>query len=254
MDVKTLTEIGLTGSQAKAYIFLVQHGSATPPDLATHTDETRSNAYKLLERLEELGLARKDEHAKKALYRIGHPSALEELAKKARETATQQEQRVKDAMPALLNFFYTYSDQPGIRFFQGKNGIRHIFEDMLRTRRTIYLLRSPADVRFYDEEFFAKFRKQRARLGIQTRALTPDIASAVHNDEADKQNNFIRTWLPADAYDANVEWDIYGDKVALISYGEEAIGMIIESPQIAASFRQIFELLATCQPTAQHQS
>lgn len=116
---------------------------------------------------------------------------------------------------------------------------------MLITGQDIYLLRSPSDVAFYDEEFFADFRAKRAARGITTHAITPDLPSATHDKAVDAANKFMRTWIPAAAYTGAVEWDIYGDKVALISYGAEAMGMIIESPQIAESFRQILKLLAS---------
>ena len=244
MDTSILTEIGLTPAQAKAYLTLTQNGPTAPPILAEKIGETRSNTYKVLDKLVELGLARKIEHDKKVRYRVENPSALETLSRQKRDAALAHERKVKDALPALMNFFYTYSEQPGVRFYQGQDGIRQIFEDMLRTRQTIYLLRTPSDVKFYDESFFERFRRKRAELGIETIALTPNVASAVHNVDVDKANRFSRTWLPAGAYDANVEWDVYGDKVALISYGDEAIGMIIESPQIAESFRQVFGLIA----------
>jgi sugar-specific transcriptional regulator TrmB len=244
MDTQFLTGIGLTQTQAKAYITLVQNGPTAPPVLAEKIGETRTNAYKVLDKLVELGLARKVEQDKKVVYRVENPVALEALARRKRDAALAHERKVKDALPALMNFFYTYSEQPGVRFYQGQEGIRQIFEDMLRTRQTIYLVRSPSDVKFYDEAFFERFRKQRAELGIETYAITPNVASAVHNADVDRMNKFSRTWIPASDYTANVEWDIYGDKVALISYGEEAIGMIIESPQIAASFRQMFMLVS----------
>ncbi len=250
MDTNLLTSIGLTTAQAKAYIALMQNGPTAPPALADKIGETRTNAYKILDKLVTLKLARKEEHGKKIRYRVENPVALESLARQSRDAALTQERRVKDALPSLLNFFHTYSEQPGVRFYQGKDGIRQIFEDMLRTRQTIYLLRSPSDVRFYDALFFENFRRKRAELGICTHALTPNVASAIHNEDVDKRNNFMRTWLPANTYTANVEWDIYGDKVALISYGEEAMGMIIESPQIAESFRQVFQMMTATSITA----
>lgn len=242
MNITTLTALGLTASQAKAYIILVQYGTLTPPALAEKIGESRSNTYKILDRLTELKLVKKDPGAIKLTFRADTPLALEELARQQRMEALNKEKQIKQAMPTLMNYFYTYSEQPGVRMFQGKAGIEEIFNDMLRTKQDIYLLRSPADVGFYDETFFAQFRRKRAELGIKTYALTPNISTAVHNDDVDKANKFIRTWLPRDAYTANVEWDIYGNKVALISYGKEAIGLIIESPQIAESFRQMFRL------------
>lgn len=243
MDKATLTSLGLTESQAKAYQALVQFGPTTPPLLATRAGEKRTNAYKILDRLVELGLATKNESAKKTTYSAAHPTALETLAKKHRNEALEQEKRVKNVMPNLLNFFYSYSEQPGVRFFQGKDGIKEIFDDMLRTHQDIYLVRSPADIEFYDEAFYDTFKKQRARLGIQTYALTPKLPGVNRDPKIDEANLFNRTWLPKDAYDGATEWNVYGNKLAIISSGEEAIGMIIESPLIAESFKQLFGIM-----------
>lgn len=243
MNTETLCKIGFTTAQAKAYIYLVRAGSLTPPELAVKIKESRSNTYKILDRLVEMGVVRKSTEHKRATYLPENPVSLESAAKKNRDDALLREQQIKDAMPLLLSYFYTHSEQPGVRFFQGKDGVREVFNDMLRTGQTIYLIRSPADVAFYDKEFFAAFRAKRAKLGIETHALTVDVATAIHDPAEDTKNNFHRTWLPADAYTAPVEYNIYGDKLAIISYGQEAMALIIDSPQIAASFRQLFGLV-----------
>jgi len=242
MDKQLLISLGLTNSQAKAYLMLVQYGALTPPEISTKINESRTNTYKVLDKLAELGLASKEDSSKKITYRPGNPTVLETLAKERRDQVLDHEQQIKLAMPKLLTFFYTYSQQPGIRFFQGKEGIKQVFDDMLRTRQDIYLIRSPADVSFYDEDYFRKFRKHRAKLGIKTYALTPDLPQANHNPDIDVANLFFRTWLPKD-YTSSVEWNAYGDKLAIISYGEEAIAMIIDSQQIAGSFKILHALL-----------
>jgi sugar-specific transcriptional regulator TrmB len=243
MDVRLLEDIGLTTAQALAYQALIKSGSASAPIIAEHINESRSNTYKLLDKLCDLGLATKDTSSSKVRYFPSSPAALEQFIQRQSAEIQLRERKLKAQMPNLLDFFFAHSEQPSIRYFQGKEGIQQIFGDMLKTGQDIYLMRSPADVSFYDEEFFSMFRKKRAKLGIKTYALTPDVPSAVHSPETDAQNLFIRSWISPDAYTANVEWDIYGDKVALISYGEEAMGMIIESAQIAESFRQIFQLV-----------
>jgi len=242
MQTTLLEEIGLTRPQAEAYKALVEYGASAAPILAAHIGESRTNTYKILDRLCELGLAHKDTSGAKATYIPASPAALEHLLQKQTDEIHLRERKLKAELPTLLDYFFAHSEQPAIRFFQGKEGVQRIFSDMLATGKDIYLLRSPADVEFYDEEFFATFRKKRSMLGIRTYALTVDVPTAVHNPDIDKANRFLRTWLPANAYTAQVEWDIYGNKVALISYGQEAIGVVIESPQIAESFRQMFRL------------
>lgn len=245
LDRKMLLKIGLTDAQAKAYIILVQSGRITPPELAERIKESRSNTYKVLDTLVEIGLAIRHDDEKKLQYSAANPVALENLALQARNRALAEEQKIKNAMPTLLNFFFAHNEQPGIRFFQGKEGLKQVFNDIIRTGKDEYFIRSPSDLDFFEPEFFAELRQRQAKAGIKTHAITPDVSSANHNPAIDKANNFNRTWIPEQSYQAKVEWKAYGNKVAVISYGEEAIAMIIDSPQIAESFRQIFQLIST---------
>ncbi|HSX36119.1 MAG TPA: helix-turn-helix domain-containing protein [Patescibacteria group bacterium] len=243
MDIQLLEDTGLTKPQARAYAELVKDGACAAPAVGVTIGESRSNAYKVLDKLCELGLATKGQTGKKVRYYPTSPTALEQLVQQQAAQLQQRERKLKAGMPDLMHYYFKHSEQPSVRFYQGMQGIERIFNDMLATGRDIYLLRSPADVDFYQEgKFFTPFRKKRALLGITTYALTVDVPSAIHNQEEDFKNKFVRTWLPPQAYTAPVEWDIYGDKVALISYGKEAIGVVIESPQIAESFRQMFQL------------
>ncbi|MEI7521933.1 MAG: helix-turn-helix domain-containing protein [Candidatus Saccharibacteria bacterium] len=242
MDLQTLEQFGLNKTQSKAYLALIKNGSLTPPKLAESITETRTNSYAVLDQLVGLGLAKKIEKNKKFTYHVENPIALEKLATKHRDEALRVEKQVKDAMPTLLNFFYTFSEQPGIRFFQGIDGIKEIYNDTLRTRQDIYLLRSPLDQDLMTLDFYDKYRKQRSRLGIKTHMLSPSNDSNTRNEETDSLHNIFRTRLPKNAYTGSVEMSIYGNKVALISFGEEAIGMIIESPQIANAMKQLFHL------------
>ncbi len=250
MNPQLLQDIGLTKPQALAYEALVRLGGATAPIVAAEIGETRSNAYKLLDRLCELGLATKDQTTSKLRYLPASPAALDQLLQKQHQDMELRERKLKAELPSMLNFFFEHTEQPGIKFCQGKDGIKQIFSDMLATGKTLYLVRSPADVRFYDEKFFAEVRNKRRLLQVKTVGLTPDVPSANHDPEVDKQNLFERIWIPANVYTANVEWNIAGDKVALISYGKEAMGIVIESAQIAESFRQVFQLAASAKSAA----
>lgn len=243
MDIKTLINFGLNKTQAKAYLALVRNGTLTPPALATITGETRTNAYTVLDKLVEFGLAKKADKNKKLVYSVENPVALEKLAVKHRNEALQRERQVKDAMPTLLNYFYTYSEQPGVRFFQGKDGIEEIYKDQLRTKQPLYIVRSWKDRDFFGKGVYNVWRKRPAMHGIPTIMLSPDVEDANNDPALDKKLLFTRTWMQKNDYTAPVEWDIYGDKVSIISFGEEAIGMIIESPQIAEAMRQMFKLM-----------
>ncbi|MCW1907977.1 MAG: hypothetical protein KIH63_001410 [Candidatus Saccharibacteria bacterium] len=244
MDVATLVSLGLNETQARAYIAQVKHGSVTPPQLASLIGITRTNAYAVLDQLVELGLGRKQEIKKKLVYRPENPVALEQLARKSRQQALERERTVQAALPTLLNYFYTFSEQPGIKFYQGVEGIKEIYNDTLRTNKDIYVVRSPHDQDLMSLDFYIRYKERRAKQGITTHMLNSSTDTSQWNAESDKKFRIDRLPIKPQDYTSKVELSTYGDKTSIISFGEEAIGMIIESPQVAEAMRQLFALAA----------
>lgn len=245
MNPQLLQELGLTSSQATVYLKLIEKGELSPPMVAKYSGETRSNAYMILQKLEELGLVERLEKTKKISYQPLNPIALEHLAEVKRTNAAKIENQLKQAMPQVLSYFYSFTEKPGIRLLQGVEGLKEIYKDTLRTRQDIYFMRTPsADKELLGDEYFEQYKKKRAELDITTHAYTTDIPPARRAARAqDKANKMIRTWIKYEDYNAPVEINVYGDKVAFLSYGEELMGVIIQSPSIAESMRQVFKLI-----------
>ncbi|HSX14964.1 MAG TPA: helix-turn-helix domain-containing protein [Candidatus Saccharimonadales bacterium] len=243
MNSELLESAGLTKSQARAYLALIKNGKLTPPQLAEKLGEGRTNAYMVLDKLVELGLATKSDVAKKLVYQPTNPTALERLVETKRKNALAIEKQVRDNMPQLLNFYYTYLDQPGIRFFSGRDGILRMYEDQRRTRADVYFMRSDADFNALGKDLYLHMEK-RGKLGIKTYGIEPDEPDNVeYSKENDKRIGRDMRFLPQGTYTAPVNVYVYGDKTALISYSQELIGTIIESPQIASAMRQILGLV-----------
>lgn len=245
MDTTILRKAGLTESQAKGYLALIEQGALTPAELAEKTDESRTNGYMICEKLEALGLATKKE-GKKALYTAAHPSALEALAEKRRKAITRNELEVKQGISPLIDLFYKFREEPGARTLQGLDGIKEVFADVLRTGQDVYFIRTIADIQTLPDSFFAQHREERSQKGIKTYALTP-LSKAGKTASAsgiDEQYHFHRTFFPAEQYTAPVEIQVYGDKAAFIAYGETQMATIIQSPPVAEAMRQLLIMIA----------
>lgn len=248
MDMELLIKMGLTAAQARSYLELVKAGSLTPPQLAKRIDESRTTAYMSLARLEEVGLAVKQEGTKKQTFEPASPSALEKfLAGKQKELA-ETERAYREELPNLLSYYYAHRGRPGVRFFEGGDGLEKLYEDILRTRAEVDVVRTTADQEHFGnvEELGSVLRKyldQRAKLDIRSQLLAPALpgpmAWAADNDERLKRTV---TWHPPKAYSAPVEINVYGNKVSFISFGNETVGTIIESPQIAEAMRELYAM------------
>ena len=246
MDI--LKKAGLNEAQAKVYECLLKNGALTPTELATNTGQSRENCYAIAKKLAELGLIEQTKD-KKAKYRVLNPSALEVLAEKRRKAVAKNEKFVKENISSLLDIFYANNEMPGSRTLEGIDGVMEVYKDNLRVKKDLYFLRTKADdVLGSDDEmdsFMRKYREQRALLGIHTYALTPVTKNAKKYAKTGRDGalSFHRTWMPEEDYTAPVEIQAYGDKVALIQFGEIEMATIITSPVIAEAFRQILKIM-----------
>jgi hypothetical protein len=244
MTTKQLVQLGLTESLAAAYICLLQNGRLRPPELARLNKETRTNAYSLLDKLVELKLARKITSKKKALYEAENPVAFQKFIERQRDEMLERERLAQDSLPELINMYQMSSEKPGVRFYQGHKGIEEIYKEQIREGQPINYIRSRAEIDFLGFRFTHNIRVLAPQAGIPRHVFSPDSPEVPINwPESDKKYLLTRTWYRPEDYTAPVEWSVFGNKVAAISFGKEAIGMIIDSQQIAESFRQIFTLL-----------
>lgn len=248
MDEKDiLKKAGLSEAQTAVYYCLLRKGALTPAELAEETGQSRENCYAVAKKLVELGIIEKTKD-KKSKYRVLNPSSLEILAEKRRKIVAKNEKYVKDNISSLLDIFYANNEMPGARTLEGIEGIKEVYRDVLREKKDLYFIRTRADsVLGHDDvdDFVRKYRDERPLYGIQTYGLTPVDEHAIENAKSgrDEEILFHRIWMPEDDYTAPVEIQAYGDKVALIAFGEVAVVTIITSPVIAEAMRQILKIL-----------
>lgn len=245
MNVSTLTRIGLTQYQAGMYLELLSSSGLTPPELAQKTGESRTSAYMALAKLEELGLALRDEDSKKLTYTAANPTVLEELLDQQERELEASREAYKQAVPDLLTRYYQHRNQPGVRFYQGEDTLKKVYQDHISTGEDIYFIRTEADEQFFGQELY-DYMRQRAECGITSYGLAPGREETLrYAEKNDSELKRIMEWFPPEAYTAPVEISAYGTKVAIISFGDEVVATIIESPQIAQAFREVFEMAKT---------
>jgi sugar-specific transcriptional regulator TrmB len=239
-----LSAAGLTTIESDCYTALLSKADWKPAELAKSVSMTRTNCYKILDNLVALKLAARFDKDKKLHYRATNPSRLLELAREQRMARDQAEADLQQATQSLTHNYYQTLEQPAVRYFQGQAEIAQIFQEIAGAHDEVVFVHTLAGVDYYGFDTMHKLRMLAPDNNVTRRALTPDTLLATKNyRETDSQVLLDRTWLQAEDYTAPVEWGNFDDKLYIISYGKEAMGLIIDSQQIADSFRQLFALL-----------
>ncbi len=239
-----LTAAGLTAKESKCYAALLEKKDWKPAELARYVHETRTNCYKILDNLVAYKLAERFDKDKKLHYRAANPSRLMELAREQHAAREASGAALETESQQLIQKFYKTHEQPGIRYFQGESEIRQIFEAIAKSKEEVVYVNTKSGIDFYGFPTMHNLRMLAPNKNVSRRALTADVPAAPKDyRQKDPLVLLKRTWLKETDYTTPVEWGAFDNKLYIISYGQEALGLLIESQQIADSFKELFKLL-----------
>lgn len=246
MNPSQLTAVGLSQAQAKAYLSLLKHGEVSPPLLAREQKLTRTNAYKILDKLVELGLAKREQKNRKFTYTPDNPLGLTNLVAEQRNIATAREEAVKHIIGDLLSTYHQHTEQPGVKVVTGREAVVEAYKEQIRLQQPIHFIRSRADIPAMGFDTMHDIRVTPERHGQKRFGITPDMSTGSSNFSGDVRSGLTRIWARSEDYNAPVEWSISGPTILIVLFGSEPHAVTITSPLIAEAFLQIWQLLATC--------
>jgi len=234
-----LEVLDLSPAERKAYEALISHGPMAPPMLAKTTGLTRVNGYAALRGLAKKGLAKEKDIQKKQVYLPEPPARLQELARQKADEARANQETIEALIPSLMNRYSLISEQPGVSHYEGIDGIKQVYESTLAARpEEVLILRSEYDNKQIDDYISEHIRK-RAKLGIRSRLIGPYYEVSFDSQKLLYQ----RRYYPRKKFLLPTEISVYDDKVVLISLRKDLVATIIQSRDVAQTFRVIFELL-----------
>ncbi len=234
-----LQKLGLSQKEARLYLVALENGPATITKLAQKSGLKRGTIYEFLTEMLEKGLLEVSISGKRKLYASVQPQKLKKIIDRQKEI-------LDNLIPDLSLLTSTSPAKPKIKFYEGKEGLVAAYYEMLdlpdgsevlgfATFEGIYKLFSEGAINTYIKKRVAKKIKQKL--------IMPTDEYAHNHLNNNKQELRQTLMIPKNKFSITNEINIYQDKVAIISLGEEKVGVIIESKQIADTQRAIFNLL-----------
>lgn len=239
---KDLINLGLKAKEAKIYLSALELGYASVLEIAKKAEINRPTAYVVLEALMKKGLISTFEKGKKRYFTAESPEKLKDIIKYEYIELKQKEEDVKGLIPELNIMYNLGGEKPKVRFFEGKEGLRTIREDIIKSKVTsldqivpldeVYRVLPPSST---------DHRKEMARKlkNVPERII---YTSKKGSFLGKKEGNKDRKYVPLKKFPFSAEINIYGNKLAIATYKGKIIGVIIESKEIASTMKQIFEL------------
>jgi sugar-specific transcriptional regulator TrmB len=234
---KSLEQFGLEGRKADVYLAALELGGTTVIEIAKKAGVKRTTTYDILLDLKEKGLISETAKGKKTLY-IG------EDPEKIQKDLEQKESLFSEILPQLKSIHNTGGSRPKIRFYEGKEGLREVYNDTLKYSGEIVGFASEDVVRVLGYDWAWDYMERRKKKNLTARFIMPGT-EFMKREVASNDQEQLRTSKVVDPqkYPFTIEINIYGfSKVALMSSKEET-GVIIESSEIYNTLKLIFELL-----------
>lgn len=232
------TQVGFGNNKAKIYQAVLSTGTAPAGAIAKKSGIVRSTVYKILDELVNDGLVEISAGRVKKFTAL-HPSALLKMFEN-KKTA------VENFMPELLGIFSTPEFKPRMKFYEGDNGKKKVFEDALNLHDNIVYTFSPMRevLELFGKTYARHYTEKRIKNKIWRYALRPavDISQRGNDWEfygSDKKLMREIRFLPSDiSCDTLIQ--IYADKVAVVASKKENYAFIIESQELSALMKQIY--------------
>lgn len=245
--MESLKNIGLSNEQIAVYQALMEFGKLPASTIAAKAGVSRVITYKILDQLENMGIVQKLETPKSvAVFFPADPENLINLVEKKKQELINLETNCATAVSLLKPQFNLLRDKPGIRFYEGLEGVKKVLDDSLFSESEIYTY---VNVDMVLEHFSAvndAYVATREKRGISKKILAADTPTArkyekEHEDALTDMYIVGKENVPFAAV-----MNIYDNKISYITVGSSSdnlIGVIVEDARIADMHRYFFESL-----------
>src|SRR3989344_1429860 len=229
-----LKQLGFNAIAEQVYFSLLKRGVCSIAELAQLTGKHRPAIYRVLPELISANLVVKSLKGRRVVYKAESPAGISTLLKK-------QSQNINEVLPELLATFYNKDKKPKISFFEDKEGIATVYEQLITgTKRgeVIYRYESPRDYNHNKKYYPSLYWKRAGAAGdIDKYVITNQKTHEKRNDQLKRFSKAVD--IP---FESNITQIIGNGKVVFIDYETET-AVLIENDRFADFQKAIFKLL-----------
>ncbi|MDO8490100.1 MAG: helix-turn-helix domain-containing protein [bacterium] len=239
MLIEDLIRLGLSEKEAQIYLSLLERGDAKAAEISRATAMQRPTVYDILSKLQREGFVSSYEKKGVLRYIPAKPDVFLFKIKEKQEIYTK-------ILPDLLSRVPEGTSKPGIRFYDGINGVKSVFEETLSAQnKQLCGILSMQDLyeipgKSYMDDYVA--RRVAAGYSLNVIRSKPKDIEEVWKTAASERREL--RYAPSDMLFSMTTY-LFDHKVGLISTQKEKYGLIIESRDYSALMRNLFEALWT---------
>lgn len=242
-QIELLGQLGLTKNQTLLYCTSLQHGVLSVLELSKLTKLNRQQIYTEAEKLIELGLydiTRKNNKK----FIAASPDKLASLAQKKIESVEELAKKTTTSLPDFKKLVSYNNDQIITKFFEGKNQIIKGYTEELAQSKNTQLVSISGSLEemftFLTIDWWQNWNNEFSKNKSTARMLVNNTEYSKTFAQKNISNNITTRYI--DSFNLKVNIDVFNNTVFIVSF-LDSIGIWLESPIIAQSYRLLFDAL-----------
>ena len=241
--IPQLRELGLSENEAKVYLAMLELGSATMLEISAKADINRPTAYVHVEALKKMGLVSSQTRGRKQLFIAESPDQLEFVIERERKQIEQKKNELKEILPELNSLFNLAGEKPQVRFFEGKEGLIKMQDELLKSVNKEVLSFSSADslLKIFPDHP-KSYSPRRVQKGIKSKLIYTSSRGPILKRNDEKMLREAKH-ISSDKFPFKSDITIYDDNIGIDALEGKPIGILITHKELANSFRALFNLV-----------
>lgn len=246
MVEQLLKSLGFSDKEITVYLAALRLGMQPASVLAKHVKMNRVTTYVICRKLIDKGVANVITRRSVQYFTVEKPDALIRYAEHQQQEWDRKKKAVEKHLPEFSTYLQEYSSVPKVRFYEGVEGIKTVYEDTLKFKGPIRAFLAvdtiPVEIKsFLTDEYMPEL----LRRNIRSEIVAADSDRARRYKERDSK--YLRTTVLVKPARNLFETEIalYGtDRVAFVSFKEgDLTAVIVENQAIYHTMLAIFEML-----------
>lgn len=235
MELQSVLQyLGLSEKQAKVYLALLQIGTVSVSAISKKAGTKRPTTYLILEELRMKGLLTLLPKKEKALYTAKSPRQLldEQRAK---------EEVIEQNIPELMAIYNSKKEKPRVVYYEGEDAIVKLYDEIFQYKEILFY----GSITSISPSIYKRVEKylvfiEREKLNVR------EILQAEQKSLkfAEKYNSVTHRIKIADKnFSFPTDNMIFGNKIAIITYKDTPMAVVIESGDAVATYKSMFEMI-----------
>ena len=229
--------------EAKVYLAGLSLWSAPGSTIARYSGEKRVTVYAILKELIKRGIFTSVIRDEITYF---SPISPEQLA----YIYEEKYKALKERLPELVAITESVGNKPKMRYFEGVEGIKHLYNELLETSEPIFAFLSDGEIhpklqQYLNKEFVQRrIEKQIPASVIVSKEKGSDYLQATNTSKIMKKYTTTKT-VEEDILAFEGEIVLYGESSILCALyaNEEMIGYSLQSRQLYKTLKSIFDFI-----------